>query len=126
MTIQYTACVNQSRKGEGYIARADELGVHGERASTIRRAIKNLEAAVRAYLDERAGKGSLAAELVDAGYDYSTISVPDGQYAVNTQHDEQVVLTMPRKARNALLKAREAPAAGESTEPELATEGAEG
>jgi hypothetical protein len=34
MTIQFTPTVCQNRKGEGYMARADELGVRSEPSKT--------------------------------------------------------------------------------------------
>lgn len=96
MTIQFTAAVYRNRRsGQHYIARADELGVQGEAANSMRGAIKNLKLAVHAFLEEAAKTPGLNDRLLDLGYMGSEFNGV-ASYAVTTHDSEQIVMPMPK------------------------------
>ncbi len=97
VTIKFTASIISKSRGK-YIARADELSVAVEPATTQRGAIKKLKAAVLARLRQAAEAGGLEALLDDAGYYGMHIHYPDLKSPIECRvfNTETVFLPVPR------------------------------
>jgi hypothetical protein len=75
-SITFTASIISKSRGR-YIARADELALAAEPATTQRGAIKKLKTLILARFQQAAEEGCLEAFLDDAGYAGTLIHYPD-------------------------------------------------
>jgi hypothetical protein len=101
-TLVFTATV--FRNDCGFVARADELSVFSEPATTQRGAIRNLKDAVLRHLTEASKKGKLTALLDDAGYKGSLVrSTRQVRLEVMIYDRKSISVRVPRKAPNSAL-----------------------
>lgn len=93
MTIIFTATISKAHTG--FVARADELGIHTKPASTARGAVKGLKDLVRLHIEAAKAHGRLTKALKEAGYRLTESAAGDIQLEVPIHDSQRVELSMP-------------------------------
>lgn len=106
-TIKFTASITYRGKG-CYLARADNLAIAAEPATTQRGAIKKLKTAVLARFRQAAEEGRLEVLLADAGYAGMMIHYPDIKTPLECHvfNTDTVLLHVPRSLARATKRNR--------------------